>query len=79
LSEEDAESECDSDDEVDTNIADPAPIQAFTFEIDVDIDIDSKALRDMVSVDPVVREEAQPLQRPSVAAPQARVAPDWNW
>lgn len=59
----------------------PPPIQAVTFEIDADIDINSKALRDMVSVDPVVREEFQPQhsQQPSATAPHTQVAPDWNW
>jgi hypothetical protein len=74
---EDAKSECDSDSELD-DATTPPPLKAFTFEIDADIDIDSKALRDMVSVDPVVRDGAQPQQgslkaAPSLQAPVSRV------
>jgi hypothetical protein len=78
LSEGDAESDCDSDDEG-PHIAGPPPLQALTFEINVDVDINSKALRDMVLVESIVREEAQPQQGPSMVALQERVAPDWNW
>jgi hypothetical protein len=66
-----------SDDEMDTSMDGP-PRQAFAFEIDVDIDIDSKALQDMVAVDPVVREEVQPQQGPKPAQ-QAPQAPNWDW
>ena len=73
------ESDGGSDDEMDTTPNGPAP-QAFTFEIDVDIDIDSKALRDMVSVDPVlVQGVIQPQQQSSDIVPQVPAAPDWNW
>ena len=79
--EEDVESDCESDDEEDVNVASPPPAQAFTFEIDVDVDINSKALRDMVSADPAVQEEVRPQQASSVVnAPQAPVVvPNWNW
>jgi hypothetical protein len=74
--EEDAESDSDSDDE-ETNIVGP-PTQALMFEIDVDVDINSKVLRDMVSVEPVVQEEAQP-RGPLNMAQQGPMAPNWNW
>ena len=75
----DSELERDSDVEASTNIAGPLPIQATIFKIDPDIDITSEALSDMVSVDPVVREQAQPQQGTLKRVPQTDEAPDWNW
>jgi hypothetical protein len=78
VSDVDAESEDDGDDKLDADAASPPP-EAEVFEIDPDIDINSKALRDMVSVDPVVC-EVQP-QEGSVAmasqAPAGRL--NWDW
>jgi hypothetical protein len=58
---------------------DDQPALPLAFEIDLDIDIRSPALRDMVSVDPIVRE---PVPQPfaHTAAPDTSNAePDWNW
>lgn len=55
------ESDSESEDETETNVAGPLPPQAFTgtFEIDTKIDIDMTASRDMVAVEPVAREEEE--------------------
>jgi hypothetical protein len=55
------------------------PPQAFEFEIDTEIDINSTALRDMVAVEPVVREEVRPQKEISKATQQVTMAPNWNW
>ena len=61
-----------------TNAAGPLPPQAFEFEIDPEIDIDSVALRDMVAIEPVVREEVH-LRKEKPKAMQQAAAPNWNW
>ena len=73
------ESDSESEDETETNAAGPLPPQAFEFEIDTEIDINSMALRDMVAIDPVVREETRPRKETSKATQQVTTAPNWNW
>jgi hypothetical protein len=73
-------SDSESEDETETNVASgTAPPQAIAFEIDTEIDINSTALRDMVAVEPVVREEVRPQKETPKVMQRVTVAPNWNW
>jgi hypothetical protein len=81
--EDEDESDDDSDDEMEpdpvADCASPTRLEPVAFQVDADINIDSKGLKDMVSVDAVVREVPHPQKEPVKVAPQAPITPDWNW
>jgi hypothetical protein len=60
-------------------LANRPPPEAYAFEIDAEIDINSTALKDMVAIEPVVREESRPLKETQKAAQKVPVTPNWNW
>jgi hypothetical protein len=51
----------------------------IVFQVDADIDIDSRALRDMISPDPVVAQPVLPLLTESGVTATFGTTPDWNW
>ncbi len=78
--EDESGSGSDDENERGTNLPVPPPPEAFSFEVDSDIDIDSVGLRDMVAIESVVREEAQPPLAPQRPLnPPQHAAPNWNW
>jgi hypothetical protein len=74
----DSDDEAADEDHMDTDEGQPA--QPLAFQIDPDIDINSPALKDMISMDPIVSHET-PLQPSShlKAADTSNMEPDWNW
>jgi hypothetical protein len=75
----DSGSEGDSDDDETPNVNEGyQPARALAFEIDADIDINSRALQDMVSIDPTVVEAAS-LQFTATAASDASTDLNWDW
>jgi len=74
--ESDSEDEGDGDGE-DNNIEEAS--RKIAFQVDSDIDIDSRALRDMISLDPVIVQPVSSLLMESRAPGTSGMAPDWNW
>ena len=65
----------------DINLDAPLPPRAITFEIDDDVDITSHALRDMVTVDHLVKQSAAPQTSAGSHNIQEKISaqPDWDW
>jgi hypothetical protein len=68
---------CDESEDMDT--AEDQPACPFGFEIDPDINIDSVALRDMISMEPLVQESIPQASTVSGATVASNADPDWGW
>jgi hypothetical protein len=74
--ESNSEDEDEGDDE-DNNIEDPS--QDIIFQVDSDIDIDLRALRDIISPDPVIIQPVSSFLMENRAPGTSGMVPDWNW